>query len=250
MPRLALPTAAVALAAAGGWALSAGLALSGTIPLPAGVLLDALFAYLGWTAMHEAAHGNTGSRALDEAIGWICSALLYAPFASWRSLHLRHHAHTNDPRLDPDHWVDGKSALSIALRCLTILPRYYAEFVTAPRRLPLRATLGPQLVFLGIFAFAAAQHRLLAVLALWPLAAVLASAALAFLLDWMPHHGGRIANVDLPGFSWLTLGHGDHAAHHAAPEVPFWRYRVLRYAITASRSASESPSPKVCPALE
>lgn len=226
-PTVALAALAIALHAA---AISA--ALSGAIPLGAGFAIAILSGYLAFTPLHEAVHGNVG-RGLDAWIGRACGALLFAPFESFRELHLRHHRHPNDPAQDPDHWVASASPLGVAFRCVTILPRYYAAFAHVPpgaRRPPLAPTLLTQAVFACVLALAWANGQLGAVLLLWPCAALLAGGALAFVFDWLPHrpHDASAkfpARVVLaPGFALVSMGHAYHLVHHVWPHVPFHRY--------------------------
>jgi fatty acid desaturase len=242
-PSIALAAAALALHAG-----ATAFVLSGRLSLAPGIAATTLASYLAFTPMHEAAHGNiargrgrAGSRA-EAAVGWLSAALLAAPFCSFRQLHLRHHQRTNDPLADPDFWVAGSSAFSVGLRCLTILPRYYAAFLRVPdetQRQPLVKTAMTQLVFASALIAAARHGRLIEVLALWPVSAILATAALGFFFNWLPHHphAGRERFHDarvvlLPGLGVVTMGHAYHLVHHLWPQTPFWRYgaafRALR----------------------
>ncbi len=226
------PAAALAMVAIALHAAAVTATLASAIPVPAGFAIAVAAAYLAFTPMHEAAHGNIG-RGFDAWAGWMCGVLLFAPFDSFRELHLRHHRHPNDPAQDPDHWVASSNPFDVAFRCLTILPRYYAAFAHVPpgaRRPPLAPTLLTHAAFLAALALAAAHGRLGVVLLLWPVAALVASGALAFIFDWLPHHphdaGARFpARIVLaPGFAWLSLGHAYHLVHHVWPHVPFHRY--------------------------
>ena len=235
------PALLIALIALAAWSASTVAALQGALPLPMAFAVNVACAYLAWTPMHEAAHGNitrAAGRRVQALVGWSTAALLYAPFASLRKLHLQHHAHLNDRRLDPDAWVHGSSAASVVLRCLTILPRYYAAFFLARtgERSPLATTLACQLAFAAALAGAAWAGVLGTLLIVWPLAALIAAALLAFALDWLPHSrddragGFRDARVILArGLPLVTMGHSYHLVHHAWPDVPFHRYgRVFR----------------------
>lgn len=219
-------------------------ALAGWLPLWAGFLLETLAAYLAFTVMHEAAHGNVHGRhrrlkRLGEGLGWLVSVTLIAPYPAFRVLHLRHHAHTNDPDKDPDFFVAGPPLLALA-RCFVTIPSYYAEFLvgktsktSAGRRerravwvaVALYGVLGAALVGLGLWREA---------LALWVSPAIVAAAVLAFVFDWLPHHPHDsreryrdTRSIDLRPLDVLCAGQNLHTVHHLFPRVPFYRYRAV-----------------------
>jgi len=62
--------------------------------------------------LHEATHGNvSGSHArlrwLDDAVGSLSAIPLWFSYRAHRISHMKHHAYTNDPGRDPDHFVAG-----------------------------------------------------------------------------------------------------------------------------------------------
>lgn len=90
------------------WALIAAcFALVATVPRVWAVLVAVLV--LGGRQlalsilMHDAAHRSLfRTRRLNLVLGqWLCAAPVWTSLARYREHHLRHHAHTNDPR-DPD----------------------------------------------------------------------------------------------------------------------------------------------------
>ena len=217
-------------------------ALTATLPLLAGAVVQTLLAYLAFTVAHEAAHGNIHGgnkrwRWLGEAAGWASGVLLFAPFPAFRVLHLQHHSHVNDGDADPDHWVAGDNAASVAARCVTILPYYYFTLLFGPssRTNAGRKVRRTALWSLGAMAIGVAGLALAGLgteaLALWVAPAVLASGVLAFAFDWLPHqphdnteryHDTRVLLG--PGFAVLTMGQSYHLVHHLYPRVPFYRY--------------------------
>lgn len=241
---LALPTLALAAAVlAGELALWASV-LAGLLPLWAGALVATLLAYVAFTPMHDASHGAVGGRPrhawADTVVGHSMGVLLLAPFALFRTIHLRHHGATNHPERDPDYWVNGQTALGTAARCLTIAGHYYWVAICELRRprSGMRRALRPALLGLGaqlVLAAALVAGGLGAeLLALWIGPAVLASGLLAFLFDWLPHHPhsvrGRGADTRLilvPGLALPLLNQHLHLVHHLYPRVPFYRYGAL-----------------------
>jgi fatty acid desaturase len=239
LPTVALATAVV-LAEVGIWAA----VLTDTLPLWAGAVLATLAAYVAFTPMHDASHGAIGGGKkrewLDSAVGHAMGLPLLAPYAMFRTIHLRHHGATNHPERDPDYWVNGQTAIGTAARCLTIAGHYYWIAFTelrqpgsAMRRAAPSALIGlaVQTVLLGGLVLGGFAVE---ALALWLIPGVLSSGALAFLFDWLPHHphSTRGRGVDtrlilIPGLAVPMLNQDLHLVHHLYPRVPFYRYRAL-----------------------
>ena len=88
--------------------------------------LQTLLAYLVFTPLHEASHGNIAGRdrrlrSVESLVGWLSGVPLLAPYSAFRKLHLEHHGHTNDEEKDPDFWVAGTTRWAILWRCGSIL---------------------------------------------------------------------------------------------------------------------------------
>lgn len=100
------------LVSAGVWIGVILLATTGVIPLWLGLIINTIVATTFYMPMHEAAHGNImgrrpGSKLFEDLIGMLCSIPLGFSYKAHRASHMRHHAHTNDPVRDPDHFTDG-----------------------------------------------------------------------------------------------------------------------------------------------
>jgi beta-carotene hydroxylase len=59
---------------------------------------------------HEAQHGNIGRpntslRWLNELVGHVSVFPIVFPYRLHRAIHLKHHAHSNDPVRDPDMYI-------------------------------------------------------------------------------------------------------------------------------------------------
>lgn len=256
---LAWPTALMGVGSAVGLATSAALALTGVIPMALAAAISTVCAYVAFTPAHEAAHGNiagrhTEHRWLDEVVGWISGLVLFAPFSAFKVIHLTHHSHTNDAERDPDFWVAGNNPLSIALRCLTIVPHYYSDFLVGPTsktaaakkaRVSTVGVLGTLVA--GMIAAAAAGYGV-ELLVLWVGPAVVASGMLAFAFDWLPHQPhnvqGRFRDTRIvlfPGLETLLLGQNYHLMHHLFPRVPFYSYRACFEAMRPELEAKGAP---------
>lgn len=242
--QVAWPTVALALAVVASYVVVVASAVAGALPLPLAVACAACVVYVAFTPMHEAAHANVsggvrGWRWLDPAVGWAMSLLFGSPFTAFRSVHLRHHGRTNHAD-DPDLWVASDHALGVVARCLTILPHYHWTYLrrlmwATPQsqregRVAAAVLVG---VAAGLAGLAFAGHGA-TVLLLWALPTALASGALAFAFDWLPHvphkRTGRYVDtraVDVRALDVLLLGQNLHAVHHLYPRVPFFRYRAV-----------------------
>lgn len=209
--------------------------------------------------MHDASHGAISGgddrlHGLEQALGWLAGVPLCGPFPVFRSLHLRHHAHTNDPALDPDHWVVGRTLPETLLRCLLLMPRYYWDFLFgagarapgARRSLPIALGFVALLLAAIVALTAAGLGR--QVLLLWLLPALLASGLLGLAFDWLPHHPhtSRERYRDtrvllLPGLTPLLLWQNYHLVHHLYPRVPFFRYGRVFHALRAELERHGAP---------
>jgi fatty acid desaturase len=244
--RIAYPTIVLTLVALLSYGAAIYFAVQGSLAIGWAVLLNTVMAYLLFTSMHEAAHSNisgTSSSAkwLDEVVGWASSWTLFAPFYLFKIIHFKHHAHTNDPEKDPDHWLASKNFFSLLFHSFTVFPVYLISGLRLllgkePLVQKIRrelwisyAVLAALFVILGVLI---AQFGAYYPLMLWVLPAFLAQALLAFAFDWLPHHPHenreRYLNtrvVDIPGISAFLLSQNFHLIHHLYPNIPFYHYK-------------------------
>ena len=181
---------------------------------------------------------------------------------------MRHHAYTNDPVRDPDHFSDGPlTALPSKLLAFTAFGMFLPVFAfIKPSRRLLPAQMRMSLsVFDDHLKRAAVQQfrfwivvhsfLLAAILAgfgweavlLWYVPARLAAIWLAFIFAWYPHHPadqiGRYVDTRVavfPGVRYLARGHEYHALHHLFPRVPHYRLRALWHEVGRTWSPRES----------
>src|SRR5262245_41141858 len=106
-----------------------GLASIGTlfIPIPNGflmipdVLLRTYLVFVGTVMAHEGVHGHLGrSRAANFWWGRIALLPSMVPFTNFRRTHQLHHAFTNIPDKDPDHFMKSRNLLELALKALAM----------------------------------------------------------------------------------------------------------------------------------
>ncbi len=235
------------------------LGVNGVLPLWQCLILNSVFASTFYMPMHEAAHKNiwgkvSRGRRLEEVIGSLSSIPTGIQFSAHRSSHMRHHAYTNDPARDPDHFTDGKlSELPVKFYGMTMLYSFLPFFaLISPLRVllpkPLREVLADrngdprdgkvQLRFwllstIVLVACFATGHGLEALL-LWWLPARLQLCWLMFIFAWYPHHPANETSryrhtrvAVFPGSGMLIRGHDYHAMHHLYPRVPHYRLKAL-----------------------
>jgi beta-carotene hydroxylase len=249
------------LAFSAAWVTVIVLGTNGTIPLWLGFLLNAVVASTFYMPLHEAVHGNiwgdqTRARWGEDLIGIACSVpLVGTSYSSHRTVHMRHHAYTNDPTRDPDHFADGSLLELIPkLIAFTVFGIFLPVFAFIPptrRLLPAQMQQSLSMIDDDLRRAGVQQGRfwilihaaLLAAfllglgweaLFLWYLPARVAAMWLAFIFAWFPHHPadriGRYVDTRIavfPGARWLARGHEYHALHHLFPRVPHYRLRSL-----------------------
>lgn len=233
--------------------------LRGAVPLWLGLVLNSVLASTFYMPMHEAAHKNimgksTKGRWLEEMIGRLTSIPTGLEFTSHRASHMRHHAHTNDPERDPDHFTEGRlGELPVKFYGMTMLYAFLPFFaLIAPLRvlLPesLRSKLGSRdgskaegkaqmrfwLLSTVVLVSAFATGHGLAALCLWWLPARFQLCWLMFIFAWYPHHPARETSryrhtrvAVFPGSGLLIRGHDYHAIHHLYPRVPHYRLKAV-----------------------
>ena len=212
------------------------------------ILINSLMAYILFTPMHEAGHlnisGNKKSlRWVDEIIGWISGVPLFAPFYIFKVVHFQHHAHTNDPEKDPDHWLASKNFISLLFHSTTIFPVYFIkafQMLSGQERIAKKVKRDIKIGMIGLFVitmlfiFMGMTIGWLLVLKIWILPAIIAQIVLAITFDWLPHHPheerARYLNtriIDIPGLSFFLLGQNYHLIHHLYPRIPFYDYKKV-----------------------
>ena len=82
------------------------LCVNGSLPMPAGFVINSIITYFFYTIHHEANHGNISAqnkslRWVDKLMGSVASLPLQLNFQAYAPSHLLHHAHTNIPGRHP-----------------------------------------------------------------------------------------------------------------------------------------------------
>lgn len=200
------------------------------------LVLGTLAAYVGFTPVHEAVHGNVSRYPwLNNLVGHLCSIPLNGAFTPYRYLHGQHHLHTNDQPNDPDFWSGQGRAWLLPLRWATqdvgYLRFYFGRWNERPlfeRSDLLLSALMYALIAVVTLAFM--PQLFVALLLGWFLPARIALFLLAATFSWLPHAPHRETDphraTSVHSASWLTwalLGQNFHLVHHLNPGIPFYR---------------------------
>lgn len=229
------------------------------LPLWLGLIANSVFASTFYMPMHEATHKNiwgkrSRGRWIEEVIGIACSLPTGINFSSHRAGHMRHHAYTNDPSRDPDHFIDGRlRELPVKFYGMTMVYSLLPFFaLIKPLRVLLpkdmRRLLGDRqasksegksqirfwiLSTVVLIASFATGHGV-AALMLWWLPARIQLIWLMFIFAWYPHHPANETSryrhtrvAVFRGSGLLIRGHDHHAIHHLFPRVPHYRLKAL-----------------------
>ncbi len=191
--------------------------------------------FMGFTGVHEAAHGHASSaRAVNDGIGHVCAALVLGAFLPYRFLHGKHHRNTGLMTGDPDRCAVRGPNWTLPVRWATQDYAYLHAYAPHWGDRPLRERANLLLcgvLYIGVLAGAVfvGPMWLLAVLVGWFVPARIAQTALAIVFTWWPHakHGPRLARWQSISrrsrlLRLLWLGQNNHLQHHIHPDRPFY----------------------------
>ena len=245
------------------------LCVNGSLPMPAGFVINSIITYFFYTIHHEANHGNISAqnkslRWVDKFMGSVASLPLQLNFQAYAPSHLLHHAHTNIPGRDPDHFMAGPAKavfprwlITTVIKTLACIP-FVAQMLF--KILPAQISAGIRYFKSdrpGLYRHLQLSLLLLVVsfffgqglnfLMLWWLPTQVAQLILQTWFVWLPHspfnETSRYRNTRIRGWIGshvMLLGQDHHLIHHMYPRVPFYRYRRLFRAIRPSLEANES----------
>ncbi|MBF2004300.1 beta-carotene hydroxylase [Chlorogloeopsis fritschii PCC 9212] len=183
-------------------------------------------------ACHQAAHRN---KIINAMLGHGSALMLVFAFPVFTRVHLQHHAHVNDPKDDPDHFVStGGPLWLIAVRF------FYHEVFFFKRRLwrkyELLEWLASRLFVVAIIYLSVQYHFLGYVLNFWFVPSGIVGLTLGLFFDYLPHRPfverDRWKNARVyanPILNILILGQNYHLIHHLWPSIPWYNYQPTYY---------------------
>ena len=243
-------TVCVAIAIVAAFATVTTLATMRIIPLWLGLILNSLILYADQTPLHEACHGNIAGKDsnflwLNHLVGYVCGALLLHEYKAFRYMHLAHHRDTNDPDIDPDHWVAVKNPFLVLFRCFTIVfwyQQYFWKHIAFHAHIPGMRPLTLHIVAMYAFLYSLALGLSVfgwwrEVLMLWIGPHFIASAMIIYFFAYLTHMPHELheryrdtnvfwvkGKIMEPIVNWLYMFQNFHLIHHLFPRIPFYLY--------------------------
>ena len=203
--------------------------------LPVDILLRTYLMFIGTVMAHESVHGHLG-RTKAANFWWGRIALLpsMVPFTNFRKTHQLHHAHTNIPELDPDHFIKSRNFFELYLRALA-LPHHWFFWLRKRGRLKRSDLVELVLNYVGIALLYAVVLAVVGPMRLfWGMVPPL---MLVSVLLWYPfaartHEGYSMAsdvsrshNYYGKFMYWFSLGLSMHRVHHMQPKLSWIELR-------------------------
>ncbi len=194
-------------------------------------VIDVLFRtyvmFLGTVMAHEGTHGHLG-RTKAANFWWGRLALLptMVPFTNFRKTHHLHHANTNIPDKDPDHFMKPRHVLELPLRAIA-MPHQWFFWLKKRGYIKNRDVVDLALNYLGIFAVYGITLAFVGSSRLfWGMvpALVFVSILLWYPFAFKTHEGfstgcaeSRSHNYYGRFMYWFSLGLSMHREHHVQP---------------------------------
>lgn len=220
--------------------------LSSLVLMPVDIGLRTYLIFIGTVMAHESVHGHLGrSKAANFWCGRIALLPSMVPFTNFRKTHQLHHAHTNLPDLDPDHFMKSRNFFELCLRALA-MPHHWFFWLRKRRRLKRSDLVELLLNYLGIALLYSVVLVFIGPTRLfWGMAPPL---ALVSVLLWYPfavqtHEGfstgsavSRSHNYYGKFMYWFSLGLSMHREHHLQPKLSWIELRS--YVVAVPRGLS------------
>lgn len=200
---------------------------------PLGQILDILFRtyliFIGTVMAHEGVHGHLG-RSKTANFRWGRLALIpsMVPFTNFRKTHHLHHAYTNIPGQDPDHFMKSRNRIEIVFRAVA-MPHQWFFWLWKRGTIRKRDLIELALNYFLIFAVYGAILVLVGPSRLfWGMvpALVLVSVLLWYPFAVQTHEGfstgaaeSRSHNYYGRFMYWFSLGLATHRQHHLQPKL-------------------------------
>ena len=198
-------------------------------------LLRTYLMFLGTVMAHEGVHSHLGSTR-DANFRWGRVALLptMVPFTNFRKTHHLHHAYTNIPGKDPDHFMKSRNFPELVLRAIA-MPHQWFFWLWKRGRIGkhdlIELVLNYVLIFAvyGVVLIFIGPSRLF-----WGMAPAL---LLVSILLWYPfavqtHQGFSTGKAELRSHNyygrfmyWFSLGLSIHRVHHVQPKLSWIELR-------------------------
>ena len=211
------------------------------VPSWVATFVSAVGIFVTFTPMHDATHGAIvpKSQLLNDGLGLLTSLPFAGMYRTFKLIHLSHHAHLNDPTLDPDHWSGSGPLLLLPLRWLTVFYHYAAFAVgRSMKDERWRRVIAMDLAIIPpAFMTVLWWQWEMSSVHYWLLPFVCSTCYLMYVFDYLPHRPHHSADKFLATsvttgapsrfLSILLLSQNMHNVHHLVPTVPFYRYSMV-----------------------
>jgi beta-carotene hydroxylase len=202
---------------------------TGLLQYAGDILLRTYLMFIGTVMAHEGVHGHLGRTRLTN-FRWGRVALIpcMVPFTNFRKTHHLHHAYTNIPGKDPDHFMKSRNPIEIMLRAVA-MPHQWFFWLWKRNAIKKSDLLELALNYLQIFAVYAVMLIFVGPGRLfWGMAPAL---VLVSILLWYPfavqtHEGFSTGAAELRSHNyygrfmyWFSLGLATHRQHHLQPKL-------------------------------
>jgi beta-carotene hydroxylase len=198
---------------------------------------NVLALHLAGTVIHDASHNSAHqNRVLNAILGHGSALMLGFAFPVFTRVHLQHHAHVNDPKNDPDHFVStGGPLWMIAARF------FYHEIFFFKRQLwrkyELLEWFLSRLFLVTVVVLGCYYGFIGYIMNFWFVPAGVVGIMLGLFFDYLPHRPfqerDRWKNARVypsPILNLLILGQNYHLVHHLWPSIPWYKYQPAYYA--------------------
>lgn len=202
--------------------------------------------HMSFAVAHEATHktisNNPKNAWIDYTLGTLHSWMLLYDFPTFKFLHLRHHANTNDPALDPDYWLQ-KHSIPVGLFLGLFVPLHYLRmFIIAASH----GAVSKRFTFFALLRIAVIILVLISLLIIAPISTFflwLAPSSIASAIISVSHRllhtieetadrkkttlivrGEKLWEWIVSPFFWLN---NHHFLHHEYPKLPCYTHEKL-----------------------
>lgn len=198
-------------------------------------LLRTYLMFIGTVMAHEGVHSHLGrTRAANFRWGRVALLPTMVPFTNFRKTHHLHHAYTNIPGQDPDHFMKSRNLMELVLRALA-MPHQWFFWLWKRGRIRsddlIELVLNYAVIFAvyGVILMSIGPSRLF-----WGMAPAL---ILVSILLWYPfavqtHEGFSTGESELRSHNyyghfmyWFSLGLAMHREHHLQPKLSWIELR-------------------------
>lgn len=193
------------------------------------VLVRTYFIFIGTVMAHEGVHGHLGrTKAANFWWGRVALVPSMVPYTNFRRTHQLHHAYTNIPEADPDHFLKSRNLFEVFWRAVA-MPHHWFFWLWKHGRLKRDNLVELALNYVCIFAF----HGVILMFIGPPrfFCGMFPTLILVSLLLWYPfavqtHEGYSTGSAEsrshnyYGGFMyWFSLGLSMHREHHLQPKL-------------------------------